>query len=63
MTGLEEGMVDNYLQCIYYDSRHPGAFSGPGKLLKAAREDGRDDLILTKIKNWLASQDIYTGHR
>ncbi len=46
-----------------YNSRHPGSFSGPEKLFKVARDVGRENVTLTKIKNWLASQEIYTGHR
>ncbi len=48
---MEEETIDKYLQHIYYDPTHPGAFSRPEKLLKVAREYGRDDAILTKIKN------------
>ncbi len=35
---MEEETLEDYLQDMYYDSKHPGVFSGPEKLLKAARE-------------------------
>ncbi len=47
---MEREMVDDYLQWIYYDAGHARAFAGQIKMLKAAREDGRGDMSLSKIK-------------
>ena len=52
-----------YLKRIYYDVRHPASYSSAAKLVKAARVDGRKDVKLKDVKEWLRSQDAHTLHR
>ncbi len=58
MTTSEE-----YLKSIYYDPSHPAGFANINSLLRAAKQDGRTDINLTTVKQWLQSQDTYTLHR
>lgn len=50
------------LKNIYYDVKHPSAFSSPYELLKSARKKN-PGLKLKDVKNWLSSQDAYTLHK
>ena len=59
---MAEGWRD-YLKKIYFDPKEPGSFSGPIKLLRRVRKEGRYDLSLKNIKEWLKEQDTYTLHR
>ena len=54
--------MNKYLKSIYYNPKHPGSYSGPTKLLKVVRQEGRN-YSLGQIKKWLAAQDTYTLHR
>ena len=55
--------MEEYLKGIYYDVRHPASYSSAPKLLKAARADGRTDLKLKDVVEWLRSQDAHTLHQ
>ena len=55
-------MAEVYLKKIYYNPFHPASYSGPSKLYKAARADGKK-ITLQKIRQWLKGQETYTLHR
>ena len=50
----------DYLKEIYYDPKHPAAFSGPTKLHKVLKNDGRYNIGVHKIRQWLQDQDSYS---
>ena len=52
--------MDNYLAELYYSPGRPANFSSPAKLYEVAKADGRYDISLQHIKNWLKSQETYT---
>jgi len=54
--------MDGYLTSIYYDPKHSASYSGPTKLYKVAKEDGKK-ITLQQIKEWLKGQETYTLHR
>ena len=49
----------NFLEQIYFDPSHPGAFAGPTKLLSILKKHGRP-ASLKGIKEWLQNQDAYS---
>lgn len=55
--------VDKYLSSIYYNPKHPGSYSGPTKLLRIVRQEGKHKIGLGRIKKWLSAQETYTLHR
>jgi hypothetical protein len=59
----EEKEVEAYLERIYYDTKHPGAYTGAHKLYEIVRKDGTFSVSLARIKRWLRSQEAYTLHR
>ena len=56
-------MIKNYLQYIYYDPQHPGAFAGPDKLHRIVEREGIHNISLHRIKQWLQDQDAYSLQR
>ena len=54
---------EDYLKSIYYDPKHPGAYSGVDKLYRAVRKEGKFVLGRAKIRNWLLKQEDYSVHR
>jgi transposase InsO family protein len=54
---------EDYLQSIYYNPEHPGAFGGPSKLHAIVRKEGKHKISLNKIKFWLQDQDSYSLNR
>ena len=44
----------------YYNPKHPAAFSGPTKLHNVMKNDGRYDVGVHKIRQWLQDQDSYS---
>lgn len=53
----------DYLKSIYYDSSHPGSYSGIDTLYRAVRKDGKYVLGKSKIRKWLETQDTFVLHR
>ena len=51
-----------YLDGIYHDVTSPASFSSIKKLHAAARNNGRKDISLKDVKNYLATQTSYTMH-
>ena len=50
----------DYLKDIYYNPKHPAAFSGPTKLHNVLKNDGRYNVGVQKIRQWLQDQDSYS---
>lgn len=51
----------DYLEKVYYDSRHSGSFGGVDKLY--VRKNGRYVLGKAKIRKWLETQETFGLHR
>lgn len=49
-----------YLKEIYYNPSNPASFSGPDKLFRYVKNDGKYDITKYKIKKWLQSQESYS---
>ena len=54
---------EDYLSSIYFDPKHPASFAGPSKLYHELKKDGRFNVGLSKIKQWVQNQDVYSLHR
>ena len=54
--------MEEYLASIYFDPEHPASFSGPDKLYKTVKEEGRFDVSHQQISQWLQAQEAYTLH-
>ena len=54
---------EEYLASIYYNPKHPGSFSGPDKIFKVVKKEGKYSIGLNSIKKWLSAQETYTLHR
>ena len=54
---------EDYLSLIYFDPKHPASFAGPPKLYHELKKDGRFNVGLRKIKQWVQNQDVYSLHR
>lgn len=55
--------MEEYLEAIYYDPSHPASLSGPEKLYKWAKQDGRYPVTRKVVKKWLEGSEAYTLHR
>lgn len=51
---------EEYLHSIWTDPKHPGSFSGPDKLYKVVRKEGKFKIGLRRIKQFLSDQDAYS---
>lgn len=54
------GNWQEYLESIYFNPLHPGAFSGPAKLYKVVKREKKHVISLNNIKQWLQDQDAYS---
>ena len=54
--------MEETLQEIYYDPRHPSSFGGVEKLYSSAKRS-HPSLTRAFVKDWLKGQDAYTLHR
>jgi hypothetical protein len=54
---------EQYLKKIYYDPSNPASFSGPDKLHRFVRKDGKFVLSKYKIRKWLQRQESYSLQR
>ncbi|XP_069108980.1 uncharacterized protein [Argopecten irradians] len=55
--------LNTYLSSIYFNLKQPGSFRSPKQLYRIVREKGQYDIGLTKIRNWLQTQDPYSLNR
>lgn len=53
--------MEDYLASVYYNPAQPASYSGPSKILKQAKADGKK-INLRQIKEWLRGQETYTLH-
>lgn len=54
---------EDYLAKIYYDPVNAGSFSGPEKLYRFVRQEGKYVLSKYKIRKWLQRQEAYSLQR
>ena len=54
---------ENYLKRIYYNPSNPASYSGPDKLYRFVRRDGKFVLSKYKIRKWLQRQEPYSLQR
>ena len=54
--------MDKYLSSIYYDPKHPAAFSTVSKLSNASKR-AKKPYTRKRIEDWLLSQDTYTLYK
>ena len=52
---------EDYLSSIYFNPKHPASFAGPTKLYAELKKDGRFNVGLNKVKQWVQNQKAYTG--
>jgi ribosomal protein S17 len=55
--------MEEYLNEIYFDPKHPASFSSPEKLYKWVKQDGRFPVNRKNIQKWLSGVESYTLHR
>ena len=55
-----QSKVEDYLKKIWYNPRHPASFSGPSKLFQVVKEEGKYNIGLFRIKQFLQNQDAYS---
>ena len=54
---------EEYLKKIYFDPSHPGSFSGPQKLYKVVKSEGKYDIGIHRIRKFLHNQEAYSLHK
>ena len=52
--------VATYLGQLYHNAKKPGSFGGVQALYRAAHADGRPDITLSQVRQFLRSDDTYT---
>ena len=55
--------MEAYLSELYYNPLKQANFTNPQKLYDAAKSEGRYNIKLKDIKDWLKSQETYTLNR
>jgi transposase InsO family protein len=50
----------DYLSSIYFNPAHPASFKGAHKVLQAVREDGKYNLTLGQVQEWLRQQESFS---
>lgn len=53
----------DYLKDIYYNPSHPASFSGPQKLYKVVKNEGKFNIGMYKIRKFLHNQESYSLHK
>ena len=51
---------EEYLKNLYFDPSHPASFSGPNKLYRIVKREGKFKIGKKNIKQWLQDQDEYS---
>jgi len=54
--------LKNYLKNIYYNDQNPAAYSSPKVIYDYIKSQGRRDISLKQIINFLKSEELYTTH-
>ena len=55
--------LEKYLEGIFYDVKNPASFSGPEKLYKFVKQDGKHNVSKFRIRKWLQRQEPYSMQR
>ena len=59
---MADNKIDKILNNYYYKPSKPAAFTGVDKLYKVLKADGHK-IGKSKIRKWLAGQNVYTKHK
>jgi len=54
---------DEYLRKIYFNPEFSASFTGPDKLFRFVKKDGKFQFSKKDIKKWIQSQEVYTTNR
>lgn len=55
--------VTKYLNSIYFNPKNPASFSGPDKLFRFVRKEGKFKIGRKRIEQWLQDQQPYSLQR
>ena len=55
--------LEKYLEGIFYDVKNAASFSGPEKLYKFVKQDGKHNVSKYRIRKWLQRQEPYSMQR
>lgn len=64
INGVDNADVElkNYLTNIYYNDQNPAAYSNPKVIYDYIKAQGRRDISLKQIINFLKTEEVYTTH-
>lgn len=54
--------IRTYLSKIYYDPSNSASFSSPQRLYDYVRDEGKFEITLKEIQNYLNGEEVYTTH-
>jgi hypothetical protein len=54
---------EDYLKTIYYNPKHPASFAGPQKLYKVVKNEGKFNIGMHRIRQFLHNQESYSLHK
>jgi len=54
---------EDYLKDVYFRPSNAGSFSGPDKLYRYVKKEGRYTISMSKIRQWLQEQETYSLQR
>jgi hypothetical protein len=55
--------TEQFLESVYFDTLHPGSYSGIVKLWQAVKADNPHNLHYKDVKEWLEKQESYSRHK
>ncbi|KAK3082481.1 hypothetical protein FSP39_001793 [Pinctada imbricata] len=55
--------LSQYLNSIYYNSKHPAAFSGEDKLYRIVQKEGKFKVRKRDVRKWLQEQESFSVHK
>ena len=59
----EKPAWESYLEKIYFDPKHPASFQGVQKLHLAVKEEGKFEIGINRLKQWLQNNEPYSLNR
>lgn len=54
---------EDYLKTIYFDAQHPASFAGPQKLYWVVKREGKYNIGMHRIRQFLHNQEAYSLHK
>lgn len=55
--------LQDYLSSVYFDPEKPGSFRSPLQLCKQVKKEDKYKIGLSRIKQWLQNQDVYSMNK